>query len=57
MEQWRDYDSFSCPRKPARTILIFSSADYCLRVLRLMPLTSLTAAFFDVPDVLFIFAP
>jgi len=28
-----------------------------LRVLRLMPLTSLSAASFDVPDFLFIFAP
>jgi hypothetical protein len=28
-----------------------------LRVLRLMPLTSLSAASFDVPDLLFIFAP
>jgi hypothetical protein len=47
----------SSPRRPARTILIFSSAEYCLRVLRLIPLTNLSAASFDVPDFLFIFAP
>ncbi|WP_223162599.1 hypothetical protein, partial [Ruegeria intermedia] len=38
-------------------ILIFSSAEYCLRVFRLMPLTSLSAASLLVPDFLFIFAP
>lgn len=31
-------------------------ADYCLRDLRLNSLTSLSAALFDVPDFLFIFA-
>ena len=38
----------SSPRKPASKTLIFSSAEYCFRVLRLMPLTSLSAASFDV---------
>ena len=45
----------SSPRRPARTILIFSSAEYCLRVFRLMPLNSLSAASFDAPDFLFSF--
>lgn len=37
----------SSPRRPASTILISSSAEYCLRVLRRMPLTSLSAASLD----------
>jgi hypothetical protein len=40
----------SSPRRPANTILIFFSAEYCFRVLRLIPLTSLSAVSFDVPD-------
>jgi len=42
---------------PGSTTLIFSSAEECLRVLRLIPLTTLSAVSFDVPDFLCIVAP
>ena len=34
----------SSPRKPARTIRIFSSAEYCLRVARRMALMTFSAS-------------
>ena len=36
----------SSPRKPARTIRIFSSAEYCLRVARRMALMTFSASSF-----------
>ena len=38
----------SSPRKPSRTILIFSSDEYCLRVARLMSLTIFSPGLFWV---------
>ena len=39
----------SSPFRPSSTILIFSSAEYCLRVARRMSLTTLSPWLFRVP--------
>jgi hypothetical protein len=52
-QEYRDA-ILSSPRRPAKTMRIFSSAEYVCLVLRRMFLTSLSAASFDVPDFLVI---
>ena len=47
----------SSPRSPNTTIRIFSSADYCLRVLRRISRTALSAGSFLVIDFCLIFVP
>ena len=39
------------PRRPSKTILIFSSDEYCLRVARLMSLTIFSPGLLRAPDV------
>lgn len=47
----------SSPRSPSRTMRIFSSAPYCLRVTRRMSLMTFSAGALLVPDFCLIFAP
>jgi hypothetical protein len=49
--------SLSSPRRPDTTIRIFSSAEYCLRVLRRISRTVLSAGSFRLIDFCLIFAP
>src|SRR4026207_1515941 len=47
----------SSPRRPSKTIRIFSSAEYCLRVARRMSLTTFSAVSFAKLECCLIFAP
>src|SRR3984893_8126919 len=47
----------SSPRRPPKTIRIFSSAEYCLRVARRMSLTTFSAVSFAKLECCLIFAP
>src|SRR5471032_1729788 len=47
----------SSPRRPSRTIRIFSSAEYCLRVARRMSLTTFSAVSFAKLECCLIFVP
>src|ERR1700726_1248984 len=47
----------SSPRRPSKTIRIFSSAEYCLRVARRMSLTTFSAGSFAKLECCLIFAP
>src|ERR1700732_4961901 len=47
----------SSPRRPSRTMRIFSSAENCRRVARRMSFTTFSAGSFTGPDFCLIFAP
>ena len=47
----------SSPRRPSRIMRIFSSAEYCLRVLRRMSRTAFSAGDFALMDFCLIFTP
>ena len=47
----------SSPFRPSGAILIFSSAEYCLRVARRMFLTAFSPWFLRVPDFCLFFTP
>ncbi|MFQ3348319.1 MAG: hypothetical protein ACI9O0_000536, partial [Paracoccaceae bacterium] len=45
----------SSPRKPSKTILIFSSEEYCFWVIRWMSLMNFSLGLLRVPDIYLMF--